>query len=72
MPNSAAIAELGRDLDRTVVVIAHRPAADHVVALAGGRVAEQGDPQDLLAVDGPCARLHRQYEHARSRHIAAT
>ncbi|MFD7659324.1 ABC transporter ATP-binding protein [Actinosynnema sp. NPDC059797] len=68
-----AIAALGRDPERTVVVIAHRPttlaAADRVVALDGGRVVETGSPRELLAADGPFARLHRQYEDARSWHI---
>ncbi|MEU4805832.1 ABC transporter ATP-binding protein [Actinosynnema sp. NPDC023587] len=71
---SAAIEALGQDPERTVVVIAHRPAtlaaADFVVALDGGRVAEVGRPRDLLAAEGPYSRLHSQYEHARSWHIA--
>nr|BFF04738.1 hypothetical protein GCM10020241_64130 [Streptoalloteichus tenebrarius] len=71
---SEAIANLARDPERTVIVIAHRPAtlatADFVVALDGGRVMEFGSPVDLLRTGGTFARLHNQYEHARSWHIA--
>ena len=48
---------------RTVIVIAHRMrtvmAADHVVVLDGGRVAEQGSPAELMAQDGLFARMVR-------------
>lgn len=48
---------------RTVIVIAHRMrtvmAADHVVVLDSGRVAEQGSPAELLARDGLFARMVR-------------
>ena len=48
---------------RTVIVIAHRMrtvmAADKVVVLNGGRVAEQGSPAELLAQDGLFARMVR-------------
>ena len=48
---------------RTVIVIAHRMrtvmAADKVVVLNGGRVAEQGSPQELMAQDGLFARMVR-------------
>ncbi len=48
---------------RTVIVIAHRMrtvmAADKVVVLNGGRVAEQGSPQELIAQDGLFARMVR-------------
>ena len=48
---------------RTVIVIAHRMrtvmAADKVVVLDGGRVAEQGSPQELMAQDGLFARMVR-------------
>ncbi len=47
--------------DRTVLVIAHRMrtvmSADKVVVLAGGKVAEQGSPQDLLTQNGTFARM---------------
>ena len=62
---------LGRLLaGKTVIVIAHRMrtvmAADHVVVLDGGRVAEQGAPADLMAKDGIFARMVRlQTENAR-------
>ena len=55
---------LGRLLaGRTVIVIAHRMrtvmAADKVVVLDGGRVAEQGAPAELMARDGLFARMVR-------------
>lgn len=72
---SQAIANLADDPDRTVVVIAHRPAtfatADHVVALDAGRVTETGTPTDLRHTNGTFARLYNQYEHTRSWHITA-
>ncbi|WP_436791588.1 ABC transporter ATP-binding protein [Yinghuangia sp. YIM S10712] len=49
---------------RTVLVIAHRletvRAADRIIVLDGGRVAEQGGHDDLLAADGHYARLWRR------------
>ncbi|WP_411080219.1 ABC transporter ATP-binding protein [Streptomyces sp. cmx-18-6] len=69
-----AIANLGADPDRTVIVIAHRPAtlatADHVVSLDGGRVAESGTRAELLLTGGAFARLNSQYERARHWRIA--
>ncbi|MGW6457088.1 ABC transporter ATP-binding protein, partial [Streptomyces sp. NPDC055078] len=69
-----AIANLGADPGRTVIVIAHRPAtlaaADHVVSLDGGQVTESGTPEELLRADGAFARLSRQYERTRHWHIA--
>ncbi|WP_067473681.1 ABC transporter ATP-binding protein [Actinomadura hibisca] len=69
-----AIANLGADPGRTVVVIAHRPAtlaaADHVVALDGGRVVEAGTREELLRAGGAFARLSSQYERARHWRIA--
>ena len=48
---------------RTVIVIAHRMrtvmAADKVVVLDGGRVAEQGSPQELMERGGLFARMVR-------------
>ncbi|WP_017594253.1 ABC transporter ATP-binding protein [Nocardiopsis potens] len=73
---SAAIADLGADPGRTVIVIAHRPAtlaaADLVVSLDGGRVAETGTPAELLRTGGAFARLNRRYERARQWRIAGT
>lgn len=64
-----AIANLGNDPERTLIVIAHRPAtlaaADHVISLDGGRIAETGTPAELLRTGGAFARLSRQYERAR-------
>ncbi|MFK0251209.1 ABC transporter ATP-binding protein [Amycolatopsis azurea] len=71
-----AIANLGADPDRTVLVIAHRPAtlaaADQVVSLDAGRVAETGTPAELLRTDGTFARISRQYEQTRHWRIGTT
>lgn len=71
---SEAIARLARDRRRTVIVIAHRPAtlaaADQVIALEAGRIAEMGSPAELRVADGMFAKLYGQYERARSWHIA--
>ncbi|MBW3708972.1 ABC transporter ATP-binding protein [Streptomyces griseus] len=69
-----AIANLGSDPERTVIVIAHRPAtlatADHVVALDRRRVVEAGTRAELLRTGGAFARLSSQYERARHWRIA--
>ncbi len=48
---------------KTVIVIAHRmrtvQAADQIVVLEGGRVAEQGTPAELMAAGGLFARMVR-------------
>ena len=48
---------------KTVIVIAHRmrtvQAADKIVVLEGGRVAEQGTPAELMAAGGLFARMVR-------------
>ena len=48
---------------KTVIVIAHRMrtvmSADKIVVLEGGRVAEQGSPEELLAAGGLFARMVR-------------
>ncbi|WP_405622252.1 hypothetical protein [Streptomyces sp. NBC_01508] len=65
---------LGADPDRTVIVIAHRPAtlaaADHVVSLDDGRVVETGIRAELLLTGGAFARVSTQYERARHWRIA--
>ena len=47
--------------DKTVLVIAHRmrtvAGADQIVVLAGGKVAEQGNPAELLAQKGLYAHM---------------
>lgn len=53
---------------RTLMVIAHRlstvAGADHIVVLVGGRVAERGRHQELLALGGEYARLWAAHERA--------
>ncbi|WUH99810.1 ABC transporter ATP-binding protein/permease [Spirillospora sp. NBC_00431] len=70
-----AIANLGADPGRTVIVIAHRPgtlaAADQVVSLDAGRVAETGTPAELLRTGGTFARISRQYDRSRHWRIAS-
>ncbi len=50
--------------DRTTILIAHRTstvqAADFVIALDGGTVAQMGTHAELIAQDGIYARIHRQ------------
>jgi ATP-binding cassette subfamily B protein len=64
-----AIAELAKDPGRTVIVIAHHPAtlaaADRVIALVGGQVAETGSPEELRESGGIFANLYAQYKQAR-------
>jgi ATP-binding cassette subfamily B protein IrtB len=66
---SQAIANLARDAERTVIVIAHRPmtlaAADRVIALDAGQVVETGPTAELRRAGGVFARLYDQYEQAR-------
>ncbi len=55
-----ALADFGRD--RTVIVVAHHLStiarADHVVVLDGGRVAETGSFDALIASGGLLSRMH--------------
>ncbi|WP_319446136.1 MULTISPECIES: ABC transporter ATP-binding protein [unclassified Mycobacterium] len=70
-----AIANLGEDPDRTVIVIAHRPAtlasANQVVALHDGHVVETGTPAELLGTGGAFAQMSGQYERTRHWRIAS-
>ena len=53
---------------KTVLVIAHRmrtvEAADHIVVLAGGKVAEEGRPEELLQTDGGSFRRMTELQTA--------
>jgi ATP-binding cassette subfamily C protein len=53
---------------RTGLVIAHRlsqaAAADHVIVMDHGRVAEQGTHEDLVHADGAYAALWRAWQRA--------
>ncbi|MFW6690975.1 ABC transporter ATP-binding protein [Streptomyces sp. MAR4 CNX-425] len=60
-----------RALDgRTALVVAHRlsqaAAADRVVVMADGRVAESGTHEELRAADGPYAALWRAWSAGRA------
>ncbi|MEU8297630.1 ABC transporter ATP-binding protein [Micromonospora sp. NPDC048909] len=54
--------------DRTAVVIAHRlstvEVADRVLVLDGGRIVEDGPPEQLATADGRYAALHRQWRQS--------
>ncbi len=67
----AAFRRLARGRDgapRTVLMVAHRLStvrnADKIVVLDGGRVAEQGTHDELLAAGGLYARMWADYERA--------
>jgi len=48
---------------RTIIAIAHRlstiRSADQILVIQNGRVAERGTHEDLLALEGVYARMHR-------------
>jgi ATP-binding cassette subfamily B protein len=71
---TATAVSLARE-QRTVLVIAHRPAtvaaADRVVFLDAGRVAETGTPAELLASGGRHAEFARARERARGWRLTA-
>lgn len=61
---------------RTVITIAHRLStirdADKIIVLKGGVVAEEGTHDQLLALNGVYAELHRiQYEEASTKAAAS-
>ncbi|WP_436756683.1 ABC transporter ATP-binding protein [Streptosporangium sp. V21-05] len=69
--NEAAVGDALRALtaDRTLLVIAHRlstvQAADQILVLDGGRVAESGDHGTLLSLEGRYADFWRERRRAR-------
>jgi ATP-binding cassette, subfamily B, bacterial MsbA len=53
--------------ETTLVLVAHRLStlkrAQHVVVMKGGRVVQQGPPDELLAIPGPLAELYAAHHH---------
>ena len=53
---------------RTAVIIAHRLStveiADRVLVMAGGRVVEDGTPDELILGDGEFAGLHHAWRES--------
>ena len=66
---SNAIANISSDQNRTIIIIAHRPAtiqaANHIVVLENGSVIEQGSPHDLLLQNGYYAKFRQQHKQRR-------
>ncbi len=64
----AGISELVQG--KTVIIIAHRMRtvrnADHIVVLSGGKVIEQGSPDQLIGKDGEFARMVRLQQENKS------
>jgi len=63
---SKAIVNIANDKNRTVIIIAHRPAtiqsANQVIVLDKGKVVENGSPQDLLSQNGRYAKFLQQHQ----------
>ena len=54
--------------NKTVLMIAHRLStvqdADHIIVLSGGKIAEQGSHESLLAQHGVYAAMWEDYQHS--------
>ena len=63
---SQAIANIAKDRNKTVIIIAHRPAtlaaADRVIVLNKGKVIENGSPKGLLSQNGHYAKFLQQHQ----------
>lgn len=63
---SKAIANISNDKNRTVIIIAHRPAtiqsANQIIVLDQGKIVEQGNPQKLLEFAGHYSKFIQQHQ----------
>lgn len=70
LPTERAVQHASQRLlaDRTAVIIAHRLStvlvADRVLVVDGGRIVEDGSPQELIEAGGRFADLHRAWRES--------